>query len=80
MTFAAAQTRILSAKLRSRYVREREADGLVLHYLEGWHVMAEANRIFGFDGWDRETLSNNYAHNVMESSARKCELSPGGRS
>jgi recombination DNA repair RAD52 pathway protein len=21
-----------------------------------WHAIAEANRIFGFDGWDRETV------------------------
>ena len=27
--------------------------------MEGWHVMAEANRIFGFDAWDRRTLSTN---------------------
>ena len=26
--------------------------------LEGWHVIAEVNRIFGFDGWDRETISS----------------------
>jgi len=26
-------------------------------YLEGWQVIAEANRIFGFDGWDRLTLN-----------------------
>jgi DNA repair and recombination protein RAD52 len=26
-------------------------------YVEGWHVIAEANRIFGFDGWTRETVS-----------------------
>jgi DNA repair and recombination protein RAD52 len=25
-------------------------------YVEGWHAIAEANRIFGFDGWDRETI------------------------
>ena len=25
-------------------------------YVEGWHAIAEANRIFGFDGWNRETL------------------------
>jgi DNA recombination protein Rad52 len=31
-------------------------EGSELHYLEGWHVIAEANRIFGFDGWDRETV------------------------
>lgn len=25
-------------------------------YVEGWHSIAEANRIFGFDCWNRETL------------------------
>src|SRR5258708_3584763 len=25
-------------------------------YVEGWHAIAEANRIFGFDGWDRQTI------------------------
>lgn len=24
--------------------------------VEGWHVIAEANRIFGFDAWDRRTV------------------------
>ena len=28
----------------------------MLSYIEGWHAIAEANRIFGFDGWDRETI------------------------
>ncbi len=27
-------------------------------YIEGWHAIAEANRIFGFDGWSRETIYN----------------------
>ncbi len=27
-----------------------------MSYIEGWHAIAEANRIFGFDGWDRETI------------------------
>ena len=26
-------------------------------YVEGWHVIAEANRIFGYDAWDRRTVS-----------------------
>jgi hypothetical protein len=26
-------------------------------YLEGWQVIAEANRIFGFDGWQRQTIA-----------------------
>jgi hypothetical protein len=25
--------------------------------LKGWHVIAEANRIFGYDAWDRRTLA-----------------------
>ena len=32
--------------------------GSSLHYVEGWHVVAEANRIFGFDGWDRESVTS----------------------
>jgi recombination DNA repair RAD52 pathway protein len=26
-------------------------------YLEGWQVIAEGNRIFGFDGWQRQTIA-----------------------
>ena len=28
-------------------------------YIEGWHVIAEANRIFGYNSWDRQTRTNN---------------------
>ena len=31
--------------------------GTPISYVEGWHVIAEANRIFGYDSWDRQTLS-----------------------
>jgi DNA recombination protein Rad52 len=58
MTFTASQVRKLRSKLKPQHVKTREIDGLSLSYLEGWHVVAEANRIFGFDGWDRETLSS----------------------
>ena len=27
-----------------------------MSYVEGWHSIAEANRIFGFEAWDRQTL------------------------
>ena len=27
-------------------------------YLEGWYAISEANRIFGFDGWSRETVES----------------------
>ena len=56
MAFSDAQTRLLSGKLNRRHVRTRESRGQVLSYVEGWHVIAEANRVFGFEGWDRETV------------------------
>lgn len=58
MSFTQTQVRKLRSKLNPQNVRTREADGISLSYLEGWHVVAEANRIFGFDGWDRETISS----------------------
>ena len=57
MAFTDTQLRLLKAKLDPSHVRTRQAAGATLHYIEGWHVIAEANRIFGFDGWDRETVS-----------------------
>jgi len=56
MAFTDAQTRLLSGKLNQRHVRIREVRGRTLSYVEGWHVIAEANRIFGFEGWDREIV------------------------
>src|SRR5579859_1918111 len=56
MAFSEAQTRLLSGKLIRRHVRTRESRGQVLSYVEGWHVIAEANRVFGFEGWDREIV------------------------
>ena len=47
----------LKAKLRYRHVRTRASNGTPISYVEGWHVIAEANRIFGYDCWDRQTLS-----------------------
>ena len=44
--------------IRPEVVKQREVEGKVLHYLEGWHIISEANRIFGYDGWDRETLQS----------------------
>lgn len=56
MSFSDTQTRQLRAKLDGKHVKTRRANGHTLHYVEGWHVLEEANRIFGFDGWDRQTL------------------------
>ena len=57
MAFTDTQTRQLSAKLDGKHVKSRMANGVELHYVEGWHAVAEANRIFGFDAWDRQTLA-----------------------
>lgn len=57
MAFSDPQQRLLTAKLDGRHVRARQKNGATLLYIEGWHAIAEANRVFGFDGWDRETLA-----------------------
>ncbi|MGE0629997.1 MAG: Rad52/Rad22 family DNA repair protein [Hyphomicrobiaceae bacterium] len=56
MSFLPSQTRKLKTKLPPRSVRQRDINGQAFNYVEGWYVISEANRIFGFDGWDRETL------------------------
>ena len=54
--FSPEQNSLLSAKLDGSNVRTRSQAGQKLSYIEGWLAIAEANRIFGFDGWDRETV------------------------
>lgn len=56
MTFTPTQTEALSAPLNRANVKQRQQSGRSLSYIEGWHAIAEANRIFGFDAWTRETL------------------------
>ncbi len=58
MAFTDTQVQALSGKLSARHVRTRQANGRTLSYIEGWHVIAEANRIFGFDAWDWQTMAN----------------------
>ena len=56
MAFTDTQARQLKAKLNAQKVRTRKTNGTTLHYIEGWYAIAEANRIFGFDAWDRRTV------------------------
>src|SRR6516225_2275961 len=59
MVFTVKQVRALKRKPDHRHVRTRHAhDGRELTYLEGWYAISEANRIFGFDGWSRETVES----------------------
>ena len=48
--------RALDAPLSQKNVKNRSQSGRTLSYIEGWMAIAEANRIFGFDGWTRETV------------------------
>src|SRR6478609_5658106 len=58
MGFTAKQTQALQRGLSSRRIRTREANGRELSYIEGWYAISEANRIFGFDAWSRETTDS----------------------
>ncbi len=57
MAFTDEQRQALNAKLRYRHVKMRSSNGAQLAYVEGWHAIAEANRIFGYESWDRQTLA-----------------------
>lgn len=54
--FSTEQIAALAAKLDKSNVATRQQAGRSLSYIEGWHAIAEANRIFGFDGWNREAV------------------------
>jgi hypothetical protein len=56
MSFSTKQNQLLRRNLDIRQVKRRTVNGRDIAYLEGWYVMSEANRIFGYDGWNRETL------------------------
>jgi DNA recombination protein Rad52 len=56
MSFSEKQMQALRRQPNRSRVRTRVAHGRELSYLEGWYAISEANRIFGFDGWNRETV------------------------
>lgn len=56
MSFTDAQIAELTSKLDASHVRPPQQYGPKGDYLEGWHVISEANRIFGFDGWSYEAI------------------------
>ena len=58
MGFSAKQVHALRRNLDGRQVRTRAAHGRELSYIEGWFAISQANRIFGFDGWSRETVES----------------------
>ena len=56
MGFSDKQERALRRRVPTRDIRLRLNAGRELAYIEGWYALTQANRIFGFDGWDRETV------------------------
>lgn len=56
MSFDDQQKAALAAPLSRSNVKARKQGGRNVSYIEGWTAIAEANRIFGFDGWTRETI------------------------
>jgi len=54
--FTDEQKAALGAKLDRSNVKQRKQGAAQVSYVEGWHAIAEANRIFGFDAWSRETF------------------------
>lgn len=56
--FTEDRIKLLEEDLLQDDVKTREGTNkTTLSYLASFHVIAEANRIFGFDGWDSEILS-----------------------
>lgn len=54
--FTAEQTALLQAKLDKSNIRSRSQGGREVFYIEAWQATAECNTVFGFDGWDHETV------------------------
>lgn len=56
MGFSDKQRKALKRNLDHRCVRSRTLNGRQFSYIEGWYAISQANRIFGSDGWSRETI------------------------
>ena len=57
MSFNDDQKNLLSQPINPKFVKTRKGQGnRDLAYFESWVLMANANRIFGPDGWSSETI------------------------
>jgi hypothetical protein len=55
--FSPEQIAALSAPLDPARICTRKQGRASVPYLKGWAVIEEANAIFGFDGWQRQTIA-----------------------
>jgi DNA repair and recombination protein RAD52 len=61
--FSDQQKSQLEGKLAPERVRQRKgADGKPVLYVEAWDLVEQANHIFGFGNWSRETVSVEAIH------------------
>jgi DNA repair and recombination protein RAD52 len=80
--FTDAQKSQLTAPLNRSNVKSRKQGGRGVSYIEGWKAIEEANRIFGFDSWTRETTELRLVSSASARSARRrspagaCRMSP----
>ena len=56
MAFTEDQIDDLTNTLDPGVVGDRKQGGTQVQYIEAWHAIAEANRIFGHGNWNRETI------------------------
>lgn len=70
--FSENQLKELTKKLDRSRVQQREAEGRVLDYLEGWFAISEANAIFGYGGWDREMVFSERVIQARVNSQMQC--------
>jgi len=67
MEFTKEQVELLKEPILAKNVKEREAGwggkDNQLAYVEGYHVIDEANRIFGFGGWSSDTIETTCVNN-----------------
>ena len=83
MSLTPEQIKLLEAPLNPKHIAKRSKGGTQLSYIEGYHAIDEANRIFGFDGWSHavntiQLLDNSHyekngkEHYVITYLARVC--------
>ena len=66
MTLTKEQVELLNQPIDLKNVAERESGwGDKGPYIESWKAIETANRIFGFDGWNSETLETKLVSNKL---------------
>jgi DNA recombination protein Rad52 len=64
--FSPEQIKLLQEPLDPANVKPRKGpNGRTLSYVEGWQVLEECNRIFGFGCWSRETVTIEPLHDPV---------------